>query len=107
MGSPNAVIEIYKKNEIDKDVLAGTFDDDDDECCPFVPVLFQEAIHHFATVDGDPAHIFQYSVCELEKQKEAFLTCYKVVSLLVILHINAIIDFIKNLNNYSVVKVYV
>ena len=105
MGS-NAVIEIYKKNESDKGVLAGTFDDDD-ECCPFVQVLFQEAINHFAMTDGDPGHIFQYSICELEKQKEAFLISYKMVSPLVILRINVIIDFIKNLTNYSSVKVYV
>ena len=66
MGSPNAIIEIYKKNESDKDVLAATFDNDD-ECCPFVQVLFQEAIYHFAMTDGNPAHIFQYSIGELEK----------------------------------------
>ena len=106
MGSPNAIIKIYKKNESDKDVLAGTFDDDD-ECCPFVQVLFQEAIYHFATTDGDASHIFQYSICKLEKQKGAFLISYKMVSPLIILHINVIIDFIKNLTNYSGVEVYV
>ena len=82
-------------------MLAGTFDHND-ECCPF-QVLFQEAIHHFAMTDGDPSHIFQYSACELEKRKNAFLTCYKMV-----LCINAIIDFIRNLEySYLGVKVYV
>ena len=106
MGSPNAVVEIYKKNDSNKNVLAGSFEDDD-ECCPFVQVLFQEAIYHFATVDEDPGHIFEYSVGELEKRKNAFLTCYKMVSPLVVLRIDAIIDFIRNLKDYSGVKMYV
>ena len=74
MGCPNAVIKIYKKNDNNQDVLAANLEDDD-ECSPFVQVLFQEEIYHFAMVDGDPSHIFEYSAGELEKLKNAFFIC--------------------------------
>ena len=107
MGSSNAIIDICKKNESGKDVLAGSFEDDDDHCL-FIQVLFQEVIHHFAMTDGDLCHIFQYTVGELEKRRDAFLVSYKMVSPLVVLRINTIIECIRNLkDSYSGVKVYV
>ena len=106
MGSSNAIIDIYKKNESNKDVLAGSFEGNDDHC-PFIQVLFQEAIHHFATTDGDLSHIFQYSIGKLEKRRDAFLVSYKMASPLVVLHINTI-ECIRNLkDSYWGIKVYI
>ena len=74
MDSRNAVIEIFKTNKNKEDMLAATFHNDN-ECCPFVHVLFQEAIYDFVITHGDPLHVFTYSVGELEKRKNAVFDC--------------------------------
>ena len=84
------MIEIFKTNENKEDVLAATFDDDN-KCSPFVHILFQEAIYDFTITDGDPLHVFTYSVGELEKWKNAFLTAYKMILQEVEMQINTII----------------
>ena len=91
------MIEIFKTNENKEDMLAATFHDDN-KCCPFVHVLFQEAIY-------DPLHVFTYSGGELEKQKN--LTVYKMIPQEVEMCINTIINYVENLENYSGVKVYI
>ena len=60
------IIEIYKINNSNKPTLAASSTDNDKNCL-FSTIVFQEALYHFESTEGDPFHVLPYTVEEISK----------------------------------------
>ena len=96
------IIEIYEMNDSNKPTLATSFTDDDE--CLVSTVLFQEALYHFENTEGDPFHVFPYTMEEISKRQKGLQ--YQVKDLPS--YINTKINNIKNIieNSYIGIKTY-
>ena len=104
--SPNAVIEIFCKDNNRLSKVTAVYEDDD-ENVTFTNKIFMEAMKHVNT-SGDPVHVFPYKPEELERRIDHFLSTLLNPSRSMIAKLHAIIKFIKiNSDTYKGIKVYI
>lgn len=104
----NGIIEVFYNGRLNNNEWA-TFSDDDENIA-FIQELFIEAVLHFIETDGDPIHIYPYTVEEIELRLDNLKKKFLIFPQNLSDRINVIINFIKrksNENKYLGVKVYV
>ena len=105
--SPNAVIEIFCKDNNGL-LKVGAIFEDDDENIAFTNKIFTEAMNHFVNTSGDPIHAFPYEPVELKRRIDNFLSTILNPPGSMTAKLYAIIKFIeKNSDIYKGIKVYI
>ena len=104
---PNAVIEIFCKDDDGSSKVKPVYEDDDENIA-FTNKIFTEAMNHYVNTLGDPVYVFPYKLEELERRIDNFLSTLLNPSGSMTAKLHGIVKFIKmNSDTYEGIKVYI